>query len=71
MSLEKNVRNSYTANNKKVCFFIERGKVTAALNQIEAVEKKITVDLDHSVIAEQDVIDLQALLWELRVLIDR
>ena len=71
MNLEKNVRNSYTANNKKVCFFIEKGKVTAALNQIEAVEKKVAVDLDHSVIAEQDVVDLQTLLWELRVLIDR
>ena len=36
LNLRKSVENSYMANLKKVCKFVEEGKTTPAINQLEA-----------------------------------
>ena len=62
------VENAYLANLKKVVEMFEEGRVTPALNQLEAFIHKVEVDVDHGsitpaqgdlyIMMAQDVIDL-------------
>lgn len=66
--LSEEVENSYIANLKKVNIFIESGKITPAVNQLETFIQKVQQDVNHGMISPakadlfimmaQDVIDL-------------
>ncbi len=45
LNLPKSVENSYMANLKKVCRFVEEGKITPAINQLEAFINKVRTDI--------------------------
>jgi hypothetical protein len=45
MNLAKNVENSYMANLKKVCTFVESGQNTPAINQLNAFIQKVQQDI--------------------------
>ena len=45
LNLPKSVENSYMANLKKVCKFVEEGKTTPAINQLEAFINKVRIDI--------------------------
>ncbi len=44
ISMDKNLTNSYSANIKKMCIFIEEGRLNAAREQVDAFEKKVVND---------------------------
>jgi len=44
LSLDKSLTNSYSANIKKMCIFIEEGRLNAAREQVDAFEKKVVND---------------------------
>jgi hypothetical protein len=50
LSLPKNVENSYMANLKKVCNFVESGNKTPAINQLRAFIQKVYQDMSHGII---------------------
>lgn len=52
LNLSKELENSYLANLKKVNFFIEKGKVGAAINQVQAFIHKVEQDMLHGQITE-------------------
>jgi hypothetical protein len=45
LNLSKSVENSYMANLKKVCRFVEEGKITPAINQLNAFINKVRTDI--------------------------
>ena len=45
--LPKNVENSYLANIEKVCSFVVSGKMTPAINQLDAFIHKVQQDIGH------------------------
>jgi len=47
LDLPRHVENSYLANLKKVKPFIEAGKITPAINQLNAFVKKVEHDMAH------------------------
>ena len=51
LNLRKSVENSYMANLKKVCKFVQDGKTTAATNQLEAFISKVRTDIVHGIIS--------------------
>ena len=50
LNLPKEVENSYLADIKKVFKFIQDGKITAAINQLQAFIKKVQTDVEHGII---------------------
>lgn len=54
MVLPQEVVNSYIANLKKVDIFIENGKVTPAINQLNAFINKVTVDVAEGLLSATD-----------------
>jgi hypothetical protein len=54
LNLSKNVENSYMANLKKVCTFVESGKKTPPINQLDAFIKKVQQDISHKNIGSVD-----------------
>lgn len=59
MVLPQEVVNSYIANLKKVNVFIEKGKITPAINQLDAFVHKVNVDMEAGII---DSVDGQMLI---------
>ncbi len=47
LNLPKSVENSYMANLKKVCRFVEEGKITPAINQLNAFINKVRTDITN------------------------
>ncbi len=45
LNMPKSVENSYMANLKKVCRFVEEGKITPAINQLNAFINKVRTDI--------------------------
>lgn len=54
LNLEKKLENLYLANLKKVETFIEDGKITPAINQIEAFIGKVEQDIAQGRISPSD-----------------
>lgn len=54
LNLSKQVVKSYDANLKKVIPFLESGKVTPAINQLDAFIKKIKKDIKKGLISSED-----------------
>ena len=54
VELPKNVENSYLANLKKLGTFIDAGKVTPAINQLNAFIGKVTQDIASGEISETE-----------------
>jgi hypothetical protein len=54
LNLAKNVENSYMANLKKICSFVESGKKTPAVNQLNAFVQKVQQDISHGNIGPAD-----------------
>lgn len=52
LNLAKSVENSYMANLKKVCRFVEEGKITPAINQLQAFINKVRTDITKGNISE-------------------
>jgi hypothetical protein len=52
LNLSRSVENSYMANLKKVCRFVEEGKTTPAINQLEAFINKVRTDITKGNISE-------------------
>ncbi|NWG04500.1 MAG: putative Ig domain-containing protein [Syntrophaceae bacterium] len=52
LNLPKSVENSYMANLKKVCKFVEEGQTTPAINQLEAFINKVRTDITKGNISE-------------------
>lgn len=52
--LPKEVENSYLANLKKVSPFIDMGKITPAIAQLEAFIQKVEQDIAHGKMAEEE-----------------
>lgn len=50
-NLAKAVENSYMANLKKVCPFVESGKFGPAINQLNAFTQKVNQDAAHGIIS--------------------
>jgi hypothetical protein len=65
LDLPKNIENSYMANVKKVKGFIEKGKITPAINQLEAFIGKVEQDIAHGDIGEEDGNNLIAMANDL------
>ena len=53
LDLPPRVKNSYSANLKKVTDFISHGQIKAAINQLEAFIHKVQSDMDHEIISFQ------------------
>ena len=70
LGLPKHVVNSYTANLKKVKPFIERGKITPAINQLKAFIKKVEHDIAHGDINSDDGTMLIDMATELIALLE-
>lgn len=58
INLPKHVENSYVANLKKVCPFVETGKKNPAINQLDAFIKKVQQDIRQEEIGQADGYDL-------------
>jgi hypothetical protein len=54
LNLPKSVENSYMANLKKVCRFVEEGKVEPAVNQVEAFVGKVRTHIQGGKIGEAE-----------------
>jgi hypothetical protein len=54
LNLAKNVENSYLANLKKVCIFVESGKKIPAIEQLDAFIQKVQQDISHGKINASD-----------------
>jgi hypothetical protein len=52
IDIPQNVENSYLANLQKVGQFIQEGKITAALNQLNAFINKITTDYNQGILTQ-------------------
>ncbi len=52
LNLPKSVENSYMANLKKVCRFVEEGKIAPAINQLQAFINKVRTDITKGNISE-------------------
>lgn len=50
IDIPQNVENSYLANLQKVGQFIEEGKITSALNQLNVFISKITQDYNKDIL---------------------
>ena len=65
MSLKKAVLNSYIAHLKKVNTYIEAGKITPAINQVEAFIMKVQTDMGQELIDQTSGVRLIDLATEL------
>jgi hypothetical protein len=69
LDLPKHVEKSYLANLKKVKPFIEQGKITPAINQLQAFIKKVEHDIAHGNIDSEDGVMLIDMANELIALL--
>ncbi len=54
LTLPKAVENSYMANLKKVCGFVEEGKITPAINQMNAFINKVNADMQKGIVGSEN-----------------
>jgi hypothetical protein len=48
LKMHSSIENSYLAHLKKICLFVESGKATPAINQLEAFIKKVNIDISQN-----------------------
>ena len=65
LNLPKEVENAYVANLKKVGKFIQEGKITPAINQLEAFINKIRADIAKGNINAADGENLMVMATQL------